>query len=230
MPLKITPSKKPPPVAKRSSLRNRSYEVQPASGRKVYPSRDFAAPVRPPPLTDEEVAALQASCQSSRSVLRYDSAQSLFEVAPDISGAANLLVLSDPSQSPSEIARRQSLEDQLSSQLTTSRRSASTSRNVILAPVRDDVCRDVLINSPPASAVCTSILIDATSIPVSAVTSSVSAVDTNSSVELPTSVVDSTSVLSTPSSDVNPTSVGESRTMVNPISGLLTSLTEQQQQ
>ena len=87
-----------------------------------------------------------------------------------------------------------------------------------------------MIDSPPASAVCTSILIDATSIPVSAVTSSVSAIDTNSSVELPTSVVDSTSVLSTPSSDVNPTSVGESRTMVNPISGLLTSLTEQQQQ
>ena len=42
--------------------------------------------------------------------------------------------------------------------------------------------------------------------------------------------MDSTSVLSTPSSDVNPTSVGKSRTMVNPISGLLTSLTEQQQQ
>ena len=80
-----------------------------------------------------------------------------------------------------------------------------------------------MINSPPASAVCTSILVDATSIPVSAV-------DTNSSVELPTSVVDSTSVLSTPSSDVNPTSVGKSRTMVNTISGLLTSLTEQQQQ
>ena len=161
----------------------------------MYPSRDLAAPVRPPPLSDEEVAALQASCQSSRSALRYDPAQSLFEVAPDISGAANLLVLSDPSQSPPEIARQQSLKDQLSSQLTTSRRSASTSRNVILAPVHDDLCRDV-----------------------------------NSSVELQTSVVDSTSVLSTPSSDVNPTSVGKSRTMVNPISGLLTTLTEQQQQ
>ena len=35
MPLKITTSKKPLPVAKRSSLRNRSYEVEPASGRKV---------------------------------------------------------------------------------------------------------------------------------------------------------------------------------------------------
>ena len=189
MPLKITPSKKPLPIGKRSSLRNRSDEVQPASGRKVYPSRDFVAPVRPPPLTDEEVAALQTSNQFSRSILRYDPAQSLFEVAPDISGAANLLVLSDPSHSPPEIARHQSSDNQLSSQLTTSRRSASTSRNVILAPVRDDVCRDVLINSPPASAVCTSILIDATSVPVSAVTSSVSAVDTNSSVELPTSVV-----------------------------------------
>ena len=80
------------------------------------------------------------------------------------------MVLYDPSQSPPEIARQQSLEDQLSSQLTTPRRYASTSRNVILAPVRDDVCRDVLINSPPVSAVYTSILIDATSIPVSAVT------------------------------------------------------------
>ena len=188
MPLKITPSKKPLPVGKRSSLRNRSYEVQPASGRKVYPSRDFVAPVRPPPLTDEEVAALQTFNHFSRSVLRYDPAQSLFEVAPDISGGESL-VLSDPSQSPPEIARQQSLDSQLSSQLTTSRRSASTSRNVILAPVRDDVCRDVSINFPPASAVCTSILIDATSIPVSAVTSSVSSSDTNSSVALPNSVV-----------------------------------------
>ena len=36
MPLKITPSKKPLPVAKRSSLRNRSYKVEPASGRKGF--------------------------------------------------------------------------------------------------------------------------------------------------------------------------------------------------
>ena len=56
--------------------------------------------------------------------------------------------------------------------------------------MRDDVCRDVLTNSPPASAVCTLIILGATSIPASAVTSSVSAVDTNSLVELPTSVVD----------------------------------------
>ena len=219
MPLKISPSKRPLPVGKRSSLRNRSYEVEPASGRKVHPSRDFVAPVRPPPLTNEEVAVLQTSNQLSRSVLRYDPAQSLFEVAPDISGVDSL-VLSDPSQYPPEIARHQSLDSQLSSRLTTSRRSASTSRSVILAPVRDDVCRDVLINSPPASAVCTSISMDATSIPVSTVISSASALDTNSSVGLPTSVVDSTSVLSTPSSDVNPTSVGKSRTTVNPISGL----------
>ena len=68
MPLKITTSKKPLPVAKRSSLRNRSYEVEPASGRKVYPSREYTQPVRPPPLSDEEVASLQTSC----SVLRYD--------------------------------------------------------------------------------------------------------------------------------------------------------------
>ena len=115
-------------------------------------------------------------------------------------------------------------------QTTNSRRSVRASRDNVVAPLSIDVCNDVMINSPPASAVCTSISIDAASIPVSAVTSSVSAVDTNSSVELRTSLVDSTSVLSTPSSNVNPTSVGKSRTMVNPISGLLTSLTEQQQQ
>ena len=105
MPKKISPSKRPLPVGKRSSLRNRSYDVEPASGRKVYPSRDFVAPVRPPPLTDEEVAVLQTSNQLSRSVLRYDPAQSLFEVAPDISGVESL-VLSDPSHSPPEIARQ----------------------------------------------------------------------------------------------------------------------------
>ena len=149
-------------------------------------------------------------------MLLYNSAQSPPEIAADISRAKSL-VLSDPSHSPPEIARHQSSDNQLSSQLTTSRRSASTSRNVILAPVRDDECRDVLIDFPPASAVCTSISMDATSIPVSTVISSASAVGTNSSVELPISVVDSTSVLSTPSSDVNPTSVGKSRTMVNPI-------------
>ena len=99
MPKKISPSKRPLPVGKRSSLRNRSYEVEPASGRKVYPSRDIVAPIRPPPLSDEEVAVLQTSNHVSRSVLSYDPAQSLFEVVPDISGGESLL-LSDPSQSP----------------------------------------------------------------------------------------------------------------------------------
>ena len=122
MPKKMSPSKRPLPVGKRSSLRNRSYEVEPVSGRKVYPSRDFVAPVRPPPLTDEEVSALQSSNQVSRSVSRYDPAQSLFEVAPDISGGESFEV-SNPSQSPPEIARHQSLDSQLPSQLTTSRRS-----------------------------------------------------------------------------------------------------------
>ena len=220
MPLKISPSKKPLPVAKRSSLRNRSYEVELASGRKVHPSREYSAPIRPPPLSDEEAASLQTSCSSSRSVLRYDPAQSLFEIALDISGDVNPLLLSDPSQYPHEMARGQSLYDRLSLQLMTSRSSARTSRNVRVAPVSDVVCNDVMINSPPASAVSTSISVNATSIPVSAVISSVSALDNNLSVGLQTSVVDSTSVLSNPSSDVNPTSVGESQTVVNPISGL----------
>ena len=230
MPLKISPSKKPLLVAKRSSMRNRWYEVEPATGRKVYPSRKYSAPNHPPPLSDEEAAYLQTSCSSSRYVLRHDPAQSLFEIAPDISGEVNPLLLSDPSQSHSEMARGQSLDDQLSSQLTTSLHSARASRNVVVAPLSVDVCNDVMIISPPASSACTSISVDATTIPVSAVTPSISAVDNNSSVGLPTSVVDSTSVLSNQSSDVNTTSVGESGTMVNPISGLLTLLTEQQQQ
>ena len=74
-------------MGKRSSLRNRSYEVERASGRKVYPSRDFVAPIRPPPLTDEEVAVLQTSNQLSRSVLRYDPAQPRKEIAPDRTSA-----------------------------------------------------------------------------------------------------------------------------------------------
>ena len=152
MPLRITPSKAPLPTGKRSSLRNKSYEVEPAPGRKVCLSRGYPQIVRPPPLSDDEAALFN----SSRSVLLYNSAQSPPEIAPNISGVESL-VLSDPSQSPPEIARQQSLDNQLSSQLSTSRRSASTSRNVFLAPVRDDVCRDVLIKSPPASAVCTSI-------------------------------------------------------------------------
>ena len=108
MPKKISPSKRPLPVGKRYSLRNRSYEVEPASGRKVYPSRDFVAPIRPPPLTDEEGAVLQTSNQVSRSVLSYDPAQSLFEVVPDISGGESLL-LSDPSQSTIQLLCRATL-------------------------------------------------------------------------------------------------------------------------
>ena len=125
MPLRITPSKGPLPVGKRSSLRNKSYEVEPALGRKVYPSRGYPQVIRPPPLSDDEAALFN----SSRSVLLYNSAQSPPEIAPNISGAKSI-VLSDPSQSPPEIARQQSLDNQLSSQLTTSRRSASTPHNV----------------------------------------------------------------------------------------------------
>jgi hypothetical protein len=40
MPLKITPS------TKRSSLRQKSYEVDPIRGPKIYPSRGFFEPVR----------------------------------------------------------------------------------------------------------------------------------------------------------------------------------------
>ena len=129
MPLKITPSKKPLPVAKRSSLRNRSYEVEPVSGRIVYPSREYQQPIRPPPLSDQEAAAFQ----TSRSVLRYDPAQSPPEIAPDNSMEVNQpVLLSDPSQSPPEIAQEQSVDNQLSWQTTTSRRSARASRNVVV--------------------------------------------------------------------------------------------------
>ena len=170
MPLRITPSKRPLPVGKRSSLRNKTYEVEPASGRKIYPSRGYVQPVRPPPLSDEEAA----SFQTSRSVQRYDPAQSPSEIAPENSLMVNEnLLLSDPSQSPHEIAHDRSSSDQLPWQITTSRRSVRTSRDNLIAPLLINVCNDVMINSLPASAVCTSILIDATSIPVSAVTSSV---------------------------------------------------------
>ena len=146
MPLKISPSKKPLPVAKRSSLRNRSYEVEPVSGRKVYPSREYQQPIRPPPLSDQEAAAFQ----TSRSVLRYDPAQSPPEIAPDNSmGVNHNVLLSDPSQSPPEIAQEQSLSDQLPWQTTTSRRSVRASRDNVVAPVFNDVCSDLMINSPP---------------------------------------------------------------------------------
>ena len=94
----------PLPVGKRSSLRNKSYEVEPASVWEIYSSRGYVQPVRPPPLSDEEAA----SFQTSRSVQRYDTAQSPPEIAPEHSllGNENLL-LSDPSQSPPEIAHDQ---------------------------------------------------------------------------------------------------------------------------
>ena len=79
MPLKITHSKKPLPVAKRSSLRNKSYEVVPVPGRKVYLSRDIPEPICPPPLSDEEAAAFQ----SSRSFVLQDPVQPPPEVAPE---------------------------------------------------------------------------------------------------------------------------------------------------
>ena len=73
-----------------------------------------------------------------------------------------ILLLSDPSQSPPEIAQEQSSSDQLPWQITTSRRSVRASGDNVIAPLLIDVFNDVLINSPPASAVCTSILTDAT--------------------------------------------------------------------
>ena len=94
---------------------------------------------------------------------------------------------------------------------------------------------DVIINPSPASVVTSSISVVEDSIPASAA-SPLSTVDNNPSVGLPISVVDSTSALSNPSSDVNPApvvnpaSVVESSILVNPITGLLTSLTAQQQQ
>jgi hypothetical protein len=83
MPLKITPSKRPVPVAKRSSLRQKSYEVDPIRGPKIYSSRGLLEPIRPPHLSDEEAAAIQSSQIPS-------------ENAP--------LLFSDPVQSPPEVA------------------------------------------------------------------------------------------------------------------------------
>ena len=83
MPLRITPSKGPLPVGKRSSLRNKSYQVEPASGRKIYSSRGYVQPIHPQPLSDEEAA----SFQTSRSVQLYDPAQSPPEIAQDQSAS-----------------------------------------------------------------------------------------------------------------------------------------------
>ena len=86
--------------------------MEPASGRKVYPSRGYAQPIRPPPLSDDEAALFY----TSRSVQRYNPAQSPPEIAPEYSLMGNEhLWLSDPSQSPPEIAQDQSASDQLPS-------------------------------------------------------------------------------------------------------------------
>ena len=130
-------------------------------------------------------------------------------------------------------------------QIAISRRSARTLRQ--LAPVisRTVVMHDDVIDPPPVSAATLSASAFDDSTPASAATFSVTTVQAPTSVEcssvgLPTSVADSTSVLSNPSSDaipvpmVNPTSVAESvasaRCSVNPITGLSTVLTIQQQQ
>ena len=118
-----------------------------------------------PTLTKKSLPAKRGSVRTalrtSRSVSRYNPAQSPSEIALDNSEKVNQpLLLSDPSQSPPEIAQEQSLDDQLSWQTTTSRRSVRASRNVVVAPLSIDVCNDAMINSPPASAVCTSISVD----------------------------------------------------------------------
>ena len=227
MPLRITPSKKPLPVGKRSSLRNKSYEVEPFSGPKFYPSRAYPVPVRPPPLSNEEAASFQTSRP---------------QIPPE-SAADKSLVLSDPMQPPPEVA----LDPEESSwQISTSRRSARTLRHVAPVISRTVVMRDnVKNNPPPVSAATSSVWTIDASTPASAATFAFSTVQAPTSVEcpsvgLPTSVADSTSVLSIPSSDaipvtmVNPTSVVESmasaRCLVNPITGLSTVLTTQQQQ
>ena len=84
--------------------------MEPASGRKNYPSRGYAQPVCPPPLSDDEAALFH----TSRSVQRYNPAQSPPEIAPERSLMGNEhLLLSDPSQSPPKIAQDQSASDQL---------------------------------------------------------------------------------------------------------------------
>ena len=85
MPLKITPSKQPLPVAKRSSLRQKSYEVNPIRGPEIYPSRGLSEPVRPPRLSDEEVTAIQSSqVPPENASLASDSVQPPPEVAINV--------------------------------------------------------------------------------------------------------------------------------------------------
>jgi hypothetical protein len=188
MPLKITPSKKPLPMAKRSLLRQ--------------------------------------------------SSQIPTEIAP--------LISSDSVQSPPEVASEKEQVDHSESvgsswQTATSRRSARTLHRVqpVISSRTVVMYDDVMNNPPPASAVTsTTSVVEASTL--ASAESSVSTVDNNSSVGLPTSVVDSTSVLSNPSPDVNPTpvvnptsvveSLAPAMTLVNPITGELTTLTAQQQQ
>ena len=109
MPLTITPSKKPLPVGKRSSLRNKSYEVVPALGRTVYLSDDMPVPVRPPPLSDQEAVAL------------FSHSQSRPDPATDTSP-----LMSHPLQPPPEVAPDSMESINPSWQIATSRRSART--------------------------------------------------------------------------------------------------------
>ena len=108
--------------------------------------------------------SVRTALRTSWSVSRYNPAQPPPEIAQDNSKKVNQplllsdpaldnsekvnqpLLLSDPSQSPPEIAQEQSLDDQLSWQTTTSRRSVRASRNDVVAPLSIDVCNDVMIN------------------------------------------------------------------------------------
>jgi hypothetical protein len=133
MPLRITPSKRPLPVGKRSSLRKKSYEVEPIPGPKVYPSREYPVPVRPPPLSDVEAA----SFQTSRPQIHPESA------------ADTSLVLSDPMQPPPDVALDPKESINPSWQIATSRRSARTRHRV--QPVissRTVVMYDDVMNDP----------------------------------------------------------------------------------
>ena len=113
MPLRITPSKQPLPVGKRSSLRNKSYEVVPALGPKIYPSDNIPAPVRPPPLSDEDAAILFSRSQGFSDPA---TGMSLLQPPPEVA--------SESVQPPPEVAP-DSLESINSSwQLSTSRRTA----------------------------------------------------------------------------------------------------------
>jgi hypothetical protein len=104
-------------------------------------------------------------------------------------------------------------------QPVTSRRSARTHHRVNSRTV---MMYDNVIDNPlPASAVTSTTSVVEASTPASA-ESSVSTVDNNSSVGLPTSVVDSTFVLSNPSPDVNPTPVVNPTSVVESLAPAMT--------